>query len=102
MIGLGELTRVVDRDTVDDVLGKANRHQTSARLIPARAVVHLVLALCLLTSDGYDEVVRKLTNGLRGLQISCPVSGSSDTIADLASPDSAGSGGDGATLRSRL
>jgi len=31
-----------------------------------RVVVYLVLALCLFTADGYDEVVRKLTNGLRG------------------------------------
>jgi len=62
VIGLGVLTRVVDRDTVDDVLSKANRHQTRVRLLPARVVVYLVLALCPFTSDGYDEVVRKLTN----------------------------------------
>jgi len=66
---LGVLTRVVDRDTVDDVLGRADRHQTRVRLLPARVVVYLVLALCLFTSDGYDEVVRKLANGLRGLRI---------------------------------
>ena len=69
VIGLGVLSRVVDRDTVDDVLGRADRHQTRVRLLPARVVVYLVLALCLFTSDGYDEVVRKLTNGLRGLRI---------------------------------
>ncbi len=69
VIGLGVLTRVVDRDTVDDVLGRADRHQTRVRLLPARVVVYLVLALCLFTSDGYDEVVRKLANGLRGLRI---------------------------------
>lgn len=69
VIGLGVLTRVLDRDTVDDVLGKAGRHQTRVRLLPARVVVYLVLALCLFTSDGYDEVIRKLTNGLRGLRI---------------------------------
>ena len=69
VIGLGVLTRVVDRDTVDDVLGRAGRHQSRVRLLPARVVVYLVLALCLFTSDGYDEVVRKLTNGLVGLRI---------------------------------
>ncbi|MET3807237.1 hypothetical protein ABIB25_004260 [Nakamurella sp. UYEF19] len=69
VIGLGVLTRVLDRDTVDDVLGKAGRHQTRVRLLPARVVVYLVFALCLFTSDGYDEVMRKLTNGLRGLRI---------------------------------
>jgi len=69
VIGLGVLTRVVDRDTVDDVLGKAGRRESRVWLLPARVVVYLVLALCLFTSDGYDEVVRKLTNGLRGLRI---------------------------------
>src|SRR6478736_4962116 len=66
VIGLGVLTRLIDRDTVDEVLAKAGRRETRMRLLPARVVVYLVLALCLFTADGYDEVVRKLTNGLRG------------------------------------
>jgi hypothetical protein len=69
VIGLGVLTRLIDRDTVDEVLAKAGRRETRMRLLPARVVVYLVLALCLFTADGYDEVVRKLTNGLRGLRI---------------------------------
>ena len=69
MIGLGVLTRLIDRDTVDEVLARADRRETRVRLLPARVVVYLVLALCLFTADGYDEVVRKLTNGLRGLRI---------------------------------
>ena len=69
VIGLGVLTRLIDRDTVDEVLAKADRRETRVRLLPARVVVYLVLALCLFTADGYDEVVRKLTNGLRGLRI---------------------------------
>src|SRR5450755_326807 len=66
VIGLGVLTRLIDRDTVDEVLAKADRRETRVRLLPARVVVYLVLALCLFSEDGYDEVVRKLTNGLRG------------------------------------
>ena len=69
VIGLGVLTRLIDRDTVDEVLAKADRRDPRLRLLPARVVVYLVLALCLFTADGYDEVVRKLTNGLRGLRI---------------------------------
>lgn len=69
VIGLGVLTRLIDRDTVDEVLAKADRRQIRVRLLPARVVVYLVLALCLFTADGYDEVVRKLTNGLQGLRI---------------------------------
>ena len=69
VIGLGVLTRLIDRDTVDEVLARADRRETRTRLLPARVVVYLVLALCLFTADGYEEVVRKLTNGLRGLRI---------------------------------
>jgi Insertion element 4 transposase N-terminal/Transposase DDE domain len=69
VIGLGVLTRLIDRDTVDEVIARADRREVRSRLLPARVVVYLVLAMCLFTSDGYDEVVRKLTNGLRGLRI---------------------------------
>src|SRR5450755_2065035 len=47
VIGLGVLTRLIDRDTVDEVLAKADRRETRVRLLPARVVVYLVLALCL-------------------------------------------------------
>jgi hypothetical protein len=41
------------------VLTKADRREARVRLLPARVVVHLVLALCLFTSGGYDEVVHE-------------------------------------------
>jgi Insertion element 4 transposase N-terminal/Transposase DDE domain len=69
VIGLGVLTRLVHRDLVDEVIAKTGRREARSRLLPARVVVYLVLALCLFTADGYEEVVRKLTNGLRGLRI---------------------------------
>ena len=69
VIGVGVLTRLIDRDTVDEVIGRADRREVRSRLLPARVVVYLVLAMCLFTADGYDEVIRKLTNGLRGSRI---------------------------------
>src|SRR5829696_643115 len=69
VIGLGVVTRLIHRDLVDDVLAVTGRREVRSRLLPARVVVYLVLALCLFTADGYEEVVRKLTNGLRGLRI---------------------------------
>ncbi len=63
VIGVGVLTRLIDRDTVDEVIGRADRREVRSRLLPARVVVYLVLAMCLFTADGYDEVIRKLTNG---------------------------------------
>ena len=35
VIGLGVLTRLIDRDTVDEVLAKADRRETRVRLLPA-------------------------------------------------------------------
>lgn len=69
VIGVGVLTRLIGRDIVDEVIARADRREARSRLLPARVVVYLVLAMCLFTSDGYDEVIRKLTNGLRGLRI---------------------------------
>jgi Insertion element 4 transposase N-terminal len=38
-----------------------------SRLLPARVVVDYVLAMCLFCEDAYEEVMRKLVNGLRFL-----------------------------------
>jgi hypothetical protein len=46
-IGLGVLTRVVDRDLVDEVLAETGRGEQRKRLLPARVVVYYVMALCL-------------------------------------------------------
>jgi hypothetical protein len=66
-IGLGVLTRLVDRDLVDEVLAVTGRREKRSRLLPARVVVYFVLALCLFFEDSYEEVMRKLVNGLRFL-----------------------------------
>jgi hypothetical protein len=37
-------------------------------LLPARVVVYFVLAMCLFSGQGYEEVVRLLTEGLHGMR----------------------------------
>lgn len=49
---------------VDEVLAETNRQEQRVRTLPAHLVVYFVLALALFT-DGYEEVIRKLVNGLR-------------------------------------
>lgn len=66
-IGIGVLTRMFPRDLVDDVLAETGRRERRSRLLPARVVVYYVLALCLFCEDAYEEVMRKLVNGLRFL-----------------------------------
>jgi hypothetical protein len=66
-ISIGVLTRLVHRDLVDDVLAETGRREKRSRLLPARVVVYFVLAMCLFCEDAYEEVMRKLVNGLRFL-----------------------------------
>jgi hypothetical protein len=67
-VGLGVLTRIVSRDLVDEVVAQTGRRQQRSRLLPARLVVYYVLALTLFYGDAYEEVMRKLVNGLRSLR----------------------------------
>ncbi|MDZ5446136.1 IS4 family transposase [Micromonospora sp. 4G57] len=69
---LGELTRLVPFEMVDDVLVATGRTQSRVRLLPARVVVYLLLAGCLFAELGYRQVWSKLTSGLRGLPIASP------------------------------
>jgi Insertion element 4 transposase N-terminal len=64
-IGLGVLTRLVHRDLVDEVLVDTGRTERRRRLLPARVVVYFVLAMTLFFDDAYEEVMRKLVEGLR-------------------------------------
>lgn len=66
-ISLGVLTRVFPRDLVDDVLRVKGRTGLRTRLLPGRVIVYFVLALCLFARDPYEEVMRKLVNGLQFL-----------------------------------
>ena len=67
-IGLGVLTRLVHRDLVDEVLADTGRTERRRRLLPARVVVYFVLAMALFFDDAYEEVMRKLVDGLRFLR----------------------------------
>lgn len=67
-IGLGVLTRLVYRDLVDEVLAETGRTERRRRLLPARVVVYFVLAMTLFFDDAYEEVMRKLVDGLRFLR----------------------------------
>jgi hypothetical protein len=67
-ISIGVLTRLFPRDLVDEVLAQTGRLEKRTRLLPARVVVYYVLALCLFFGDGYEEVMRKLVNGLTFLR----------------------------------
>jgi hypothetical protein len=66
-IGVGILTRLIDRDLVDEVLAETGRAEQRSRLLPARVVVYYVLGLCLFFGEGYEEVMRLLVSGLRFL-----------------------------------
>jgi hypothetical protein len=66
-VGVGVLTRLLDRDLVDEVVAAADRQEKRSRLLPARVMVYYVLALCLFFGVSYEEVMRKLTHGLRSV-----------------------------------
>ena len=58
------LTRSFPADLVDEVVAGQGRTQQRSRLLPARVVVYYVMALALFASDGYEEVMRRLVQGL--------------------------------------
>jgi hypothetical protein len=68
-IALGVLTRLITRELVDDVITETRRREQRKRLLPARVVVYFVLALALFYGDSYEEVMRKLVQGLSFLAI---------------------------------
>jgi hypothetical protein len=68
-IALGVLTRLITRELVEDVLASTGRREQRKRLLPARVVVYFVLALALFYGDSYEEVMRKLAQGLSWLAI---------------------------------
>jgi hypothetical protein len=68
-IALGVLTRLITRELVDDVLTQTGRREQRKRLLPARVVVYFTLALALFYGDSYEEVMRKLVQGLSWMAI---------------------------------
>jgi Insertion element 4 transposase N-terminal/Transposase DDE domain len=63
-IAVGLLTRTVPPELVDEVVAATDTGEVRKRLLPARVVVYFVLAMCLFSGQGYEEVARLLTEGL--------------------------------------
>ena len=63
-IAIGVLTKAFPPELIDDVLVATGRGEQRKRLLPARVVVYFVLAMCLFSREGYEEVTRLLTQGL--------------------------------------
>jgi hypothetical protein len=72
---LGELTRIVPFEMVEEALAAAGAVQSRVRCLPARVVVYLLLAGCLFAELGYRQVWHKLTAGLGGLAVVTPSEG---------------------------
>ncbi len=70
---LGELTRVVPFEMVDEALAATTAAvRRRVRLLPARVVVYLLLAGCLFAEAGYRQVWHKLTAGLDSVPVADP------------------------------
>jgi Insertion element 4 transposase N-terminal/Transposase DDE domain len=69
---LGELTQVVPFELADAVLAEAGAVQRRVRLLPLRAGLYFVLAMCLFPDAGYGGVWARLTAGLDGLGLAVP------------------------------
>jgi hypothetical protein len=69
---LGELTRLIPFEMIDEAVAASRRTQQRIRLLPARVVVYLLLAGCLFADVGYRQVWSKLVAGLHGLAVSMP------------------------------
>jgi hypothetical protein len=69
---LGELTRLVPFEMVDEAFARTGTLQRRVRALPARVVVYLVLAGCLFAELGYGQVWGRLTTGLRGVAVATP------------------------------
>jgi hypothetical protein len=63
-ITIGVLTATFPPALVDQVVAETGRTEQRHRLLPARVVAYLVLALALFSGQAYEEVARLLTEGL--------------------------------------
>jgi Insertion element 4 transposase N-terminal/Transposase DDE domain len=63
-IAIGVLTSTFPPELVDRVVAETGRREERQRLLPARVVVYLVLAMALFRGQAYEEVARLLAGGL--------------------------------------
>ncbi|MFI7679597.1 IS4 family transposase [Actinophytocola sp. NPDC049390] len=71
---LGELTRVIPFEMVDEVLMSTRTTQQRLRELPSRVVVYLLIAAGLFAELGYCQVWARLVAGLDGLAVATPSS----------------------------
>lgn len=70
---IGELTRIIPFEMVDELLTETGAVQRGVRLVPARVTVYLLLAAALFNGLGYQQVFDRLCAGLAGLASARPV-----------------------------
>jgi hypothetical protein len=63
-IAIGVLTSTFPPELIDQVIEQTGRAEQRQRLLPARVVVWLVLAMALFSGQAYEEVARLLAGGL--------------------------------------
>lgn len=63
-ISIGVLTRTYPPELVDRVIEETGHREQRHRLLPARVTLYLVLALSLFSRESYEEVMRRLVEGL--------------------------------------
>jgi hypothetical protein len=66
-IAIGLLTQAFTPAVVDAAVAATGRGEVRSRLLPARVTVYYVLAMCLFSGQGYEEVMRLLVGGLEWL-----------------------------------
>lgn len=67
LVGLGSLTKCIPPDRVHGVLKETGRESKRQRDLPAHVVVYLVIALGMYRELAVQEVLRRLTEGLKWL-----------------------------------
>jgi hypothetical protein len=63
-IAIGLLTSAFTPEAVDAAVAATESAEVRSRLLPARVTVYYVLAMCLFSGQGYEEVMRLLVGGL--------------------------------------
>ena len=66
-ISIGVLTHMYPPALVDAVIAETGKHEQRHRLLPARVVMYYVMAMALFSQDAYEEVMRRLVDGLSWL-----------------------------------
>ena len=64
---VGILAECIPRDDVEEAIDRSGTREKRSRLLPSRIVVYYVIALGLFFGESYDEVMRRLVNGLQFL-----------------------------------